>query len=1347
MYGGGRPERPDRPERPTGGSNLPPKSASRSRERIDAYRYQSDQQPPPPPPPPIPTSSSYASGIGGGGDRSGTGTPRDRGDRSYRGGNGGSSIGAPDHMVPVSPGIHSRARSGSSAAAAYDARAAMTRAETAASAAPLHRDVEDVLTEVRISWPFMQQEDFQEVQLALQLLDGPGGRSVRAFHDMLARLGPAINTVVADYHGSFAFAVQHFSETLDGLDGLQRQIADMKAKLVQSREHLQLKQFDLLGLWNKGLVFREMLRILDLVDEIQHAPAEIEALMLSKYYLSAVKLLNRVLTIANEKECTRIGALDEARRQLLALKETLFEAIVNDINAHVYLKSPFCEDRWTAFVQGADPAELARNRASTIAASGGVPGSLARHPSSGAAAGSAAGTATRGGGGLAVAVGGAGGVRRRPSLNPGLTPMSPMPGGGHHLRSTSGAGGTAYGGGPDLATDPSHEDGDDGDDLGLASENPDENPEIDSLGFITLCLEAATRLGMLVPALEAVRERMHKETFAVVDHAINDARDAYVAAQFSVPAAASMASGTANGGWGSSSANGSGGGITDRHLLRDVRSKDAQFSALRGLCATLFAKLECVVEGHKLICNLVDAISRRPTFATKFGNGADLTDNPVYTVEQVANEVHEELRSVLMDYLRPKARSSDVFVGDLLRPIPPIKSVTPATKPDGSLVFPAPSVFKFGQSSSGSSVAKFYAAQLPSSTAAASAASATAGSGAGNAALLAESHVVDRYATAKALSHTPLFDADLEFICVVYRPTCDFLARLGTVAGTRAPYVEFLDEHILATYIPSIEAKVQSHVNKYINGSDGFVVGSENILQSASCLMSLIQSMCATMWQVPFRSGEYLRMIEDILSRYVERCYAKYRSVVTIGSVSTSGDGSDRPASRLDDGGSGMDGGAQYDGQAAAGETVSGLWARNPDLLHVVCQNTHFRGEPLNHEMNERFNVQEILMQARLCNDRSFQRSEIVFEKKKLELLAYLRVSLKWFRAEIIKLMETDVEDALMANPGSSSNTSGANGGAHGGGAGHGSGGESVTGSAMDLVGSAPDVSATVARMTSHNGGRAGRQRTVGDHDTDDDDDDDDESGTKTKMLTVPAARAMRFRELLEAYQALADSCLVTLHLEVRVHAMYHVDLAMREGTYFVEGSNTVLGGGGGNSSGGVSVTDSVDTDPVEPEPYILQLNADLGTMEELARRILPLNDAMFFFDGVGLLLTHYLVANVRYLRRLNRAGVRKMVTSVRALHQHLLHADLCREVRLDHARKYYELYLAGPVRMLDDIADHGAVYTLEEYRNMLDFMCDLPTLQDRLGNEAKSVAMAAAKTQRDHRDWCRRLEDLMKGG
>ncbi|KAJ3115453.1 hypothetical protein HDU96_000612 [Phlyctochytrium bullatum] len=73
-----------------------------------------------------------------------------------------------------------------------------------------------------------------------------------------------------------------------------------------------------------------------------------------------------------------------------------------------------------------------------------------------------------------------------------------------------------------------------------------------------------------------------------------------------------------------------------------------------------------------------------------------------------------------------------------------------------------------------------------------------------------------------------------------------------------------------------------------------------------------------------------------------------------------------------------------------------------------------------------------------------------------------------------------------------------------------------------------------------------------------------------------------RFDSILNYYQELSETYLFTLRVELRCHAMFYLDLAMREGNYCLE------------------------DEPGEPDPYVSSLNEDLISVEEGASGALP---------------------------------------------------------------------------------------------------------------------------------------------
>ncbi|KAJ2351302.1 exocyst subunit [Coemansia sp. RSA 2618] len=164
-------------------------------------------------------------------------------------------------------------------------------------------------------------------------------------------------------------------------------------------------------------------------------------------------------------------------------------------------------------------------------------------------------------------------------------------------------------------------------------------------------------------------------------------------------------------------------------------------------------------------------------------------------------------------------------------------------------------------------------------------------------------------------------------------------------------------------------------------------------------------------------------------------------------------------------------------------------------------------------------------------------------------------------------------------------------------------------------------------------------------------------------------------------FQSLSVQCLMVLRIEVRVHCIYYLDLAVREGDY------------------------NLARDAEEPEPYIHALNADVAAIEEKLGACLPPSKLALVFAGISVLMAHILTTNTRHIRHFNRAGNAKMLRNILALQQNLTNIALPEEGGLDAARKFYELYDLGADGILRHIAEHGAEFSFEVYRRMIGFV------------------------------------------
>ncbi|KAJ3335656.1 hypothetical protein HDU93_004770 [Gonapodya sp. JEL0774] len=211
---------------------------------------------------------------------------------------------------------------------------------------PMDPYVERIYAEISQKWDFMTDQDFNSVLTALSLLDNSSlGRDYDSFNSMLQRLEKAMDILVNEHFQAFNTSVHTFSGVVDNVVESQKRIDDMKVHMEQCRHLLQCKRNDLLDLWTREVQYKDMLQIIDVIDDLRKTPDRLENLISGKFFLNATKLLLSSIRTMEHQHYTGIGALVDLRQQFQTLRNTLHETLIEELNRHVYLKSPFSADR------------------------------------------------------------------------------------------------------------------------------------------------------------------------------------------------------------------------------------------------------------------------------------------------------------------------------------------------------------------------------------------------------------------------------------------------------------------------------------------------------------------------------------------------------------------------------------------------------------------------------------------------------------------------------------------------------------------------------------------------------------------------------------------------------------------------------------------------------------------------------------------------------------------------------------------------------------------------------------------------------------------------------------------
>ena len=86
-------------------------------------------------------------------------------------------------------------------------------------------------------------------------------------------------------------------------------------------------------------------------EQIKQIPDQLEARISEKRFLSAVDCLHEGLHLARGPETENIGALSDVKLYLSNQEHALTDILIEELHNHLYLKSPYCEERWTAYTK------------------------------------------------------------------------------------------------------------------------------------------------------------------------------------------------------------------------------------------------------------------------------------------------------------------------------------------------------------------------------------------------------------------------------------------------------------------------------------------------------------------------------------------------------------------------------------------------------------------------------------------------------------------------------------------------------------------------------------------------------------------------------------------------------------------------------------------------------------------------------------------------------------------------------------------------------------------------------------------------------------------------------------
>ncbi|KAH6652200.1 Sec8 exocyst complex component-specific domain-containing protein [Truncatella angustata] len=211
------------------------------------------------------------------------------------------------------------------------------------------RRIAEVLEHVKEDWPALCEPDCIPASLALQLLDNSSvGRAHEypKFQEMHQYLQDSLKGIVHEHHQGFNSSIGTFHKIQGSIQASQKRVRTLKDSLVASRGTLGTTDPELKKMYKTSQTYDEVLQILNELEDLRTVPDQLEARISEKRFLTAVEVLQNALRKLRKPELDDIGALSDLRSYLANQETALMDILVEELHEHLYLKSPYCQERW-----------------------------------------------------------------------------------------------------------------------------------------------------------------------------------------------------------------------------------------------------------------------------------------------------------------------------------------------------------------------------------------------------------------------------------------------------------------------------------------------------------------------------------------------------------------------------------------------------------------------------------------------------------------------------------------------------------------------------------------------------------------------------------------------------------------------------------------------------------------------------------------------------------------------------------------------------------------------------------------------------------------------------------------
>ncbi|KAJ5145994.1 uncharacterized protein N7515_000558 [Penicillium bovifimosum] len=211
--------------------------------------------------------------------------------------------------------------------------------------------IETILQSIQQDWDFMTDSECVPVHVALSLMDtstlGKADREPE-FLRMYDSIQKTLKAIVNEHHQGFNSSIGTYHKIQSNISSSQARVRSLRHALEQAKSGLISTKPELKGLATSSQNYDDIVQLFTQIEEIQSLPEKLESQISDKRFLAAVDVLHTGLRVLRRSEMEDIGALSDIRAYFINQETSLTDILIEELHDHLYLKSPYCSDRWKA---------------------------------------------------------------------------------------------------------------------------------------------------------------------------------------------------------------------------------------------------------------------------------------------------------------------------------------------------------------------------------------------------------------------------------------------------------------------------------------------------------------------------------------------------------------------------------------------------------------------------------------------------------------------------------------------------------------------------------------------------------------------------------------------------------------------------------------------------------------------------------------------------------------------------------------------------------------------------------------------------------------------------------------